>query len=97
MVAAQCLTPAGQGAWRRAQAQLQQQLWALVSQYGAASSSSCGAGGTGGHQGLVPAAPLDEQQAGAGVVQLPACGILFDGNHLVPVEVGDCLQGARLW
>lgn len=30
-------------------------------------------------------------------VELPACELLFDGRELLPLDVGECLQGPRAW
>jgi hypothetical protein len=108
MSAVQCLTPNGRSAWRAAQLQLQQQLWHLVAQYGAGSTGSIG--GLGQQQpatALSAAAGGVEQfelppgwqtAAGAGAsVELPSCGLLFDGRTLLAVDIGECLQGVRAW
>jgi hypothetical protein len=105
MSAAQCLTPSGRSAWRTAQLQLQQQLWQLVGQFGAGSDSSkaglgkqqpAAASGGAAMQVELPSG-WRAAAAAAGGVELPARGLLFDGRTLLPVDVGDCLQGVRAW
>jgi hypothetical protein len=108
MSTAQCLTSSGRSAWRASQLQLQQQLWQLVGQFGTGSSSNVGGSnqqehvaalsGTAGGVGQVEVQPAWQTAAGAGAsVELPSCGLLFDGRTLLAVDVGECLQGVRAW
>uniref|UniRef100_A0A383VSL6 FAM91 C-terminal domain-containing protein n=1 Tax=Tetradesmus obliquus TaxID=3088 RepID=A0A383VSL6_TETOB len=64
----------------------------------AAAAAAAAASGGGAMQVELPPGWRAAAAAAAGDgVELPACGLLFNGRALLPVDFGDCLQGVCAW